>query len=110
MSKKWILSIGALALSTVALAASKSYNVVVSTPMKAGTVALAPGDYKVQVEGSNAVFTDSRTRQSVTVPVKVENGDSKFNSTALDTTVQGSTTQITSIELGGSKTKLEFAK
>jgi hypothetical protein len=53
---------------------------------------------------------DAQSRQSVTVPVKIENGDTKYNATALDTTKQAGTEQITSIELGGSKTKLEFGK
>jgi hypothetical protein len=110
ITNKLTLFIGAVALSTVAVAAPKSYNVVVSTPMKAGKIALAPGDYKVKVEGTNAVFTDSHTRESITVPVKIENSGAKFTSTALDTTKQGDTTQIKSIELGGSNTKLEFGK
>ena len=103
------LWIGAAALSTVAFAAPKTYNVSVSAPMKAGSAQLVPGDYKVKVEGSNAVFTDQHTRASVTVPVKVENAPAKFSSTALDTTKQGDTTHITAIELGGSTTKLEFS-
>jgi hypothetical protein len=110
MTNKLTLSIGAMALSAVAFAASKTYSVVVSAPMKAGSTQLAPGDYKVKVEGANAVFTDQHTRASVTVPVKVENGAEKFHSTAVDTTKQGDTTQITAIELGGSNTKLEFGK
>ena len=64
----------------------------------------------MKVEGSNAIFTDERTGASVTVPVKVENTETKFNSTVLDTKTQGKTTQLTSIELGGSKVKLEFGK
>ena len=110
MTNKLTLWIATAALSTVAFAAPKTYSVVVSTPMKAGSAQLAAGDYKVKVEGSNAVFTDQHTLASVTVPVKVESATEKFNSTALDTTKQGDTTQITSIELGGSNTKLEFGK
>jgi lipopolysaccharide export system protein LptA len=110
MTKKLTLWIAVAVFSTVAWAATKSYNVVVSAPMKAGNAQLAPGDYKVKIEGSNAVFTDQHTRTSVTVPVKIENGTAKFNSTSIDTTKQGNTTQITSIELGGSTMKLDFGK
>jgi hypothetical protein len=110
MTNKLPLLIGVVTLSTLAMAGSKSYNVELSTPTKAGSAQLAPGDYKLKVEGTNAIFTDSHTRASVTVPVKVENADTKFNSTAVDTTSQGGSMQITSIELGGSKTKLEFGK
>ena len=110
MTNRWLLWGGALALSAVAMAGSKTYDLVFSAPIKAGSVQLAPGEYKLTVEGSNAIFTGAHTRQSVTVPVKVENGDTKYGATALDSTMQGSTAQITSIQLGGSKTKLEFGQ
>jgi hypothetical protein len=110
MSNKLVLCIGTIALSAVAMAGSKNYDVVVTTAMKAGSVELAPGDYKLTVEGSNAVFTDSQTHKSLSVPVKVENGEQKYAVTTLDTSKRSDGDQITSIELGGSKTKLEFGQ
>lgn len=110
MTNKFPLWFGALALSTLALAGTRSYDVVISAPAKAGSVQLAPGTYKLKVEGSNAIFTGEQSRESVTVPVKVENSDTKHNATALDSTKQGDIQQITSIELGGSKIKLEFGQ
>ena len=83
---------------------------VLSTPTKAGNVDLAPGDYRVKVEGSDAVFTEAHTGASVSVPVKVENTATKFNATTLDTKTQGPTEQLIAIGLGGSKVKLEFGK
>ena len=110
MTNKLSLLIGTVALSTLAMAGPKNYNVVLSSPTKAGSVQLAPGEYKVKVEGSNAIFTDEHTRASFTVPVKIENSETKYRSTTLDTTKQGDGAQITSIGLGGSKVKLEFGK
>lgn len=110
MTNKLPLLIGALALSSLAIAGQKSYDVVLTAPTKAGSVQLAAGEYKVKVEGSNAVFTDEHTRASFTVPVTVENSNTKFDATSLDSTTQGNTAQITSIQLGGSKIKLEFSK
>ena len=109
MTNKLTLLIGAAALSTLAIAGPKSYSVAISAPTQAGSAQLAPGAYKLQVEGTNAIFTDSH-RASVTVPVKVENADTKFDSTAVDTSNQSGSRQMKSIELGGSKTKLEFGK
>jgi len=110
MTNKFPLLIVAVALSALALAGPKSYNVVLSAPTKAGSVDLAPGDYKMKVEGSNAIFTDEHTGKSVTVPVKVEDTQTKFNATTLDTKMQGKTAELIAIELGGSKVKLEFGK
>jgi hypothetical protein len=99
-----------MALSTVAMAGDKTYNVVLPTTMKAGGVELAAGEYKVKVDGSNAIFTGGQKHDSITVPVKVENTETKYPATALDTSSQGGTQQITAIELGGSKVKLEFGQ
>jgi hypothetical protein len=110
MTNRWLLGVGALALSATAIASAKTYDVVVSNSVKAGSAQLAPGEYKLKVDGSNAIFTDTQSRKSITVPVKVESGKNKYSATALDTSKQGGTEQITSIELGGSNTKLEFGK
>ena len=110
MTNKLALLFVTVALSSVAMAGPKNYNVAFSAPTKAGSIDLAPGDYKVKVEGSNAIFTDEHTGASVTVPVTVENATTKFNATTLDTKTQGNTVQLVAIELGGSKVKLEFGK
>ena len=110
MTNKFLLWGGALALSVAAMASAKSYDVKLYTTMQAGSSQLAPGEYKLQVEGTNATFTAMDTRKSVTVPVKIENANTKYNVTAVDTSQQGNTVQIKSIELGGSKTRLEFSR
>ena len=110
MTHKLLLWGGALTLSAVAIAGPKTYDVVLPSAAKAGNVQLAPGEYKVKVEGSNAIFMGAQSRESVTVPVKVENAGTKYSATALDTIKQGDSLLITSIELGGSKTKLEFGQ
>jgi hypothetical protein len=110
MKNKKFLWIGTLALSAVVWAGPKAYSVVFSEQVKAGDVALPPGEYKVKVDGSNATFTDTKTRKSTTVPVKVESADKKFESTLLDTEKQGDMPRLNSIRLGGSNTMLQFGK
>jgi hypothetical protein len=110
MNKKIVLWIGALTLSFVSIVSAKSYTLVFSTPMQAGSSQLEAGTYKLEVEGSNAVFTNTKTRKSVTVPVKAEEMNTKFDVTSMDNLTQGSTVQINAIKLGGTKTKLEFGK
>jgi len=46
--------------------------------------------------------------QSLTTPVKVETGDKKFDDTTVQITKDGDTNRLEEIDLGGSKTKLEF--
>src|ERR1044072_2731249 len=104
MTKRPFLWVGILTLSTVAILSAKSYELVFATPMQAGSVQLSPGTYKLEVEGSNAIFTDKKTRKSVTVPVKMEQSNTKYNSTSLDSKDAGGTSEITAIKLGGSTT------
>ena len=107
MKKSVVL--GALFVSSLCFAGQKSYDVIFSAPATVAGVKLAAGEYKVKVDGTNAVFTDTRAK-SVTAPVKVENGTKKFSFTAVDATKEGGVDKINAIELGGSNTKLEFTK
>jgi hypothetical protein len=103
-----LLLVGALAVSGLSIASAKSYQFTIENSEKAGTVMLKAGEYKVKVDGSNAVFTNVRTEQSFTTPVKVDNADRKHESTAIRSTVQNGTQQITAIELRGTTETLEF--
>jgi hypothetical protein len=105
--QKLILA-GTLALGSLAVANAKTYDIVLSGPAMAGSVQLAPGEYRLKVEGSTATFTNVQNDKSVTAPVKVEQAPKKFDQTAVDTTKQNGEDQIQSIELGGSTSKLEF--
>ena len=110
MTKKLLLWVGVLTLSTVAVVSAKTYEIVFSTPVQLGTVQLAPGTYKLSVEGSNAIFTDTKTHKSVTVPAKVEDGSTKYKITSLESATQGTVTSIGGIRLGGTKTRLGFGQ
>jgi translation elongation factor P/translation initiation factor 5A len=114
---KKLLTVGILALCsfTIAVAgnvriSTKSYDITFSSITKVGNALLKAGQYTVKVDGNNAVFTDESTAKSFTVPAKVENTEKKFNSTRVDANTVGDTDVVTDIELGGSKTKLEFGE
>lgn len=102
--------VGALALSAIAYGGPRTYDLVVWNAAKAGDVQVDPGEYKVKIEGANAVFTGAQTGKSFTVPVKVESAEKKYRQTEILSTKQGETEQINAIEFGGSKTELEFGQ
>jgi hypothetical protein len=110
MTGKSLLIVGALTLSSLGIASAKSYDIVLSAPAKAGATELKPGDYKLKVEGSQAVFTDAENSKSVSVPVKVENSDKKFNNTTVESTNQDGMDNIHAIDLGGSNTRLNLGQ
>jgi len=105
---KKVLAISALALSSLTILSAKTYEIILTAPTNAGSVQLKPGQYKLKVDGANATFTDENSSKSFTTPVKVENGDKKFDDTKVQSTKDGDVERLEEIDLGGSKTKLGF--
>ncbi len=97
-----------LTVASFSIASAKTYEIVLSNVTKAGSVQLKPGQYKVKVQGSNAIFTDVTSSKSFTTPVKVENAEKKFETTRVQTTKDGEADKLQEIDLGGSSTKLDF--
>lgn len=107
MNVRSLLIVGAVALSSAALASAKTYDITLQVPAKAGAVELQPGQYKVKIEGSQAVFTDAHNK-SFTVPATVENADKKFGYTLVETANQDGTNTIQAIDLGDSNTRVKL--
>lgn len=105
--KSFVLA-GVLAVSTLSIASAKTYEITLATPSKAGNVQLKAGQYRLKVDGTNATFVSVENGKTATAPVKVVNTDKKFETTTVDASKEGDTSLIKDIELGGSKTKLEF--
>jgi len=108
MTVKTLLIVGAMGLASIGIASAKSYDIVLTDPTMAGATALHAGQYKLKVEGNQAVFTDVQNSQSFTAPVTVQNGKTKFDDTRVESTRQGDMDHISSIDLGGSSTMLAF--
>jgi uncharacterized protein YdbL (DUF1318 family) len=106
--KKSLLLSGILALSSLAFAYSKTYEITLSNATKAGSVQLKAGSYNVKLDGDKAVFTDVNTDKRFTVPVKTENAAKKFDETRVDTTSDGKVDTLKDIQLGGSTTQVDF--
>jgi len=109
MTKKSLLFIGALALATLAFAGPKSYDIVLRTTTEAGSMQLAPGEYRLQVEGSNAIFTNLETNHSFVASVKVATTE-KHAVTAVETKNEEGSEHIVAIDLGGSSETLQFGE
>ena len=109
MKKSFVLAL-VLSLSTVVFAGQKSVTVVFDKETTVGSLKLAPGEYKVKVDGTNAVFTNNSNFKKATTAVKVETGDKKFKDTAVDSVKTASGDAVQSITIGGTTTKLGFGK
>jgi hypothetical protein len=105
MKKSFFAS--ALLFAALCAASTKQYTVTFVTPVQVGSVKLAPGEYKVKVDGANAVFTDSH-KKSFTAPAKVEKVDKKSPFTAAETKEVNGSEQLNIIDIDGADFKLVF--
>ena len=110
MSGKSFLITGLLALASIGVASAKSYEITLVSPAKAGSNELKAGQYKLKVEGSQAVFTSEQNSTSVTVPVTIEHNGQKFDQTAVETENKDGVETIRRIMLGGSDTKVQLGE
>ena len=110
MTIKSLILTGALALASLTVASAKSYDIVLSSPTKVANVQLKAGEYKVTMQGNNAVFTEVESGKSVTAPATLKTADKKFSETAVSTEKKADVDQMQSIELGGSNNKIEFSE
>jgi hypothetical protein len=109
MTSKSLLFLGTLALAGIASA--KSYDhMIISGPAKAGSLEIAAGEYSLKVEGNIAILTNVDSGKKFIAVVKVEDVGKKFEATSVDCTNKNEADRITSIELGGSNTKLELGE
>lgn len=110
MSGKTLLIFGTLTFSSlVGIASAKSYDITLDKPAMLGSTELKPGEYKVKLEGAEAVFTDARSAKSFSIPVKVETAEKKFGYTTVESNDQAGMDTIQAIDLGGSNTRLTLS-
>ena len=99
------LILAASAIAVVAQAGDRPLKLLEQS-IVAGTK-LAPGDYKMQVDGDKVKIYS--TKQSVETTAKVENNGTKYPDTHVKYDNSGGTYRVMEIYLGGTTTKLVFA-
>ena len=76
----------------------------------AGNAELKAGQYRLKVDGNQAVFANAENAKSFTALVGIESGDRKFDQTTIQCDKQDGPDNLREIDLGGSTTKLEFGQ
>jgi hypothetical protein len=99
--------IGLCALLGASVLSAKTYKFTVLDPAEVGNTQLKPGDYRVEVEGSQVTLKDSRGHQ-IDTAAKVETIDHKANQTVILSSNADGQRHITSIEFAGSHEKIVF--
>jgi hypothetical protein len=105
MLKRFVLAFAILGL---AVASAETYRVTFSQPSKVEGKQLKAGEYRLNVENSKLTIVSGK--DSMEVPVKVQTGETKFDSTSVRYTGTGDKVSIKEIRLGGTKTTLLFVE
>jgi hypothetical protein len=93
-----------LGLATLALgiAGAASYSFTVTDPIWIGNTQLKPGQYKVEMQGGEAVFKNGK--QTVEAPAVEEKADKKFPYTSFESV----DSKVREIHLGGTSTTIKL--
>jgi len=105
MKLKSLIAIGVFSLSILS---AKSFEIILDSAAKAGNLDLKAGKYNVNLDASKVRFTDVNSGKSVETTAKIVSADKKFPSTTIDTKQINGATQINEIDLGGTKTMVQF--
>jgi hypothetical protein len=95
-----MMAFATLALAVVS-AAPRVYHVTIYDTTWAGATQLKPGDYKVEMQGDKAVFTEGKT--VVEVPAKMEQNDRKYDSNSV---IINGDKKLEEIRIGGTKDRI----
>ena len=104
--RKLLLVIACAALSLATASAASKYNVTFDRPAVIGGVELAPGQYRLTIEGDKAMIESGKQTTEVNVTIHTES--SKFSSTAVRYDIEGAKSNVVQIRLGGTNQVVEF--
>jgi hypothetical protein len=90
------------------IASAKTFEITLDSTVKAGGVELKAGKYNLALMEDSKVRFTSATGQSVETSAKLSTADKKFSSTTIDLKQMNGASQINEIDLGGTKTKIQF--
>ncbi|MGC4055450.1 MAG: hypothetical protein QM757_42015 [Paludibaculum sp.] len=103
-----ILAVSGL-FAGMANAGVKTYHVSVPEKVMVGSAELKPGEYRMRIENTTAVFIDQNAKEAARAEVDVTTEDKKFDRTDVRIAKKPDQSErMTGIDLGGTKLKLEF--
>jgi hypothetical protein len=90
------------------IVSAKTFQFTLETATKAGSVDLQAGKYNLELMDNSKVRFIGTNGKAVEVSAKLSTVDKKFDSTQVTVTSGNGASQLNEIDLGGTKTKIEF--
>lgn len=97
-----------LFVAIAGLSFAKSYEVSFNAPAVLGPMEVESGHYKLSVDGSKVTLVNEDTRKSFETTATVQTSGKKFNETIVESKQDNGKLMVDEIQLGGTKTVLEF--
>jgi hypothetical protein len=101
-----ILAVVALIASARTVSTGTRYRVTLLQAAVVQGTELKAGDYQIVLQDSKITITDEYGKHPLEVPVKVETGDKKFETTMVRFNTATGKAVVSDIRLGGTKTRL----
>lgn len=98
-----------LAAAALSLAAAKRYDVTFGAPSVLGPMEVESGSYKLSYDGPKVILTAENGKTFETTAT-VQTSDKKYNDTVVHSTKVNGKDVVSEIQLGGTKTALDFPK
>jgi hypothetical protein len=99
-----------VALAGLSFAGQKSYDVTFSSPAVLGPMEVESGQYKLTFDGSKVTLVNETTRKSFETTATVQTSEKKFSDTVVESKRDGAKILVDEIQLGGTKTALDFKR
>ena len=97
-----------LALTSISFAGSKRYDITFGSPALVGGAEVASGQYELSFEGSKVTLVNSNTRKSIETTATVQTAGKKYGETIVQSKHVVGKDLVDEIQLGGTKTALDF--
>jgi hypothetical protein len=97
-----------LVMTVVLLAGTKTYDVTFGAPAVLGDVTVLSGQYKVSIDGSMVTLLNTATGKKVQTPATIQTSEKKFDNTIVQSKRIEGKDLVGEIQLGGTKTALDF--
>jgi hypothetical protein len=92
----------------LSVAGAKSFDITLESAAKVGNVELKAGKYSLAVMDDSKVRFTNSNGQAIEANAKVSTTEKKYQNTQIDMKQVNGSAQVNEIDLGGTKTKIQF--
>ena len=97
-----------LALTSISFAGQKHYDVTFGAPAVLGDMEVQSGQYQLSFDGSKVTLTSVSSHKTFETTATVQTSEKKYNDTIVQSRRENGKDFVKEIQLGGTKTALDF--